>query len=319
MTSKQKQQRKQIIKERAASAVSKKVSKPAPSDDYAEAKIDAYRIENEGKWAEAEIAWGLVIDCAKTAKEKKSAAGRKAAAKVRASAAAKSIEKQMEAQVAADLTESAGTPIGDGAGMMASTASPEGERAYHEEQVAARASPPEEMAADAATMEQEAKPTTKSRIHKALKPTPALRAHDPRLPATGTVIIKRDRLGAERCRCTVVEAGVKYAGTTYKTISAAAMAAAKDLGLASKSQDGYAFWGLKKNAVPPQGSKARAEAEAAYADAVARFDHIARVTGRSDFPAADSITAAVVEKFDLIITELRAIAAGLGAAKKICK
>ena len=72
------------------------------------------------------------------------------------------------------------------------------------------------------------------------------RERDPRLPAVGTVIVKKDRHGTERVRCTIVEGGVEYAGTIYKSISSAAMAAAKDLGLASKTQDGYAFWGLKK-------------------------------------------------------------------------
>ncbi|HZU81281.1 MAG TPA: hypothetical protein VE987_00110 [Polyangiaceae bacterium] len=51
------------------------------------------------------------------------------------------------------------------------------------------------------------------------------------------MIIKKDRHGAERARCTVVESGIEYGGTTYKSISSAAMAAAKDLGLASKTQD----------------------------------------------------------------------------------
>ncbi len=74
---------------------------------------------------------------------------------------------------------------------------------------------------------------------------------DPRLPAVGTVIIKRDRQGNERARCTIVDGGIEYSGTTYRSISAAAMAAAKDLGLTSKTQDGYAFWGLKKSTSRP--------------------------------------------------------------------
>lgn len=63
------------------------------------------------------------------------------------------------------------------------------------------------------------------------------------------MLIKKDRKGNERARCTIVDDGVEYHGTTYRSISAAAMAAAKDLGLASKTQDGYAFFGLKKGAL----------------------------------------------------------------------
>jgi hypothetical protein len=69
---------------------------------------------------------------------------------------------------------------------------------------------------------------------------------DPRLPAVGTVIQKRDRHGAIRCECTVEEGGIRYAGTLYRSISSAALAAAKDLGLRNKSENGYVFWGLVK-------------------------------------------------------------------------
>jgi hypothetical protein len=71
-------------------------------------------------------------------------------------------------------------------------------------------------------------------------------ASDPRLPAVGSVIQKRDRHGAIRCECTVEEGGIRYAGTLYRSISSAALAAAKDLGLRNKSENGYVFWGLVK-------------------------------------------------------------------------
>lgn len=78
---------------------------------------------------------------------------------------------------------------------------------------------------------------------------PATKASAPRgtqrLPPVGTVIVKKDRHGTERARCTVVDGGVEFDGTVYKSISAAAMAAAKALGLNSKSLDGYAWFGLK--------------------------------------------------------------------------
>lgn len=72
---------------------------------------------------------------------------------------------------------------------------------------------------------------------------------DPRLPAPGTLLQKRDRHGAVRCECTVEEGGVRYAGKVYRSLSSAAMAAAKDLGLGGKTQNGFTFWGLSK---PPR-------------------------------------------------------------------
>jgi hypothetical protein len=73
--------------------------------------------------------------------------------------------------------------------------------------------------------------------------------HDPRLPTVGTTIEKRDRHGAIRCKCTVEEGGIHYEGRVFTSLSGAAMAAAKDLGLKNKTQNGYIFWGLSK---PPR-------------------------------------------------------------------
>ena len=81
-------------------------------------------------------------------------------------------------------------------------------------------------------------------------PTPTVR--DPRLPAVGAVIQKRDRHGAVRCECTIEKSGVRYAGRVFRSLSSAAMAAAKDLGLNNKTQNGFTFWGLSK---PPRPSR----------------------------------------------------------------
>jgi len=43
--------------------------------------------------------------------------------------------------------------------------------------------------------------------------------------------------------------GIRYAGKLYKSLSAAAMAAAKELGLTNRTQNGFVFWGLSK---PPR-------------------------------------------------------------------
>jgi hypothetical protein len=77
----------------------------------------------------------------------------------------------------------------------------------------------------------------------------APRTPDPRLPAPGTVLQKLDRHGIVRCECTIEEGGVRYAGKVYRSLSSAAMAAAKDLGLTNKTQNGFVFWGLSK---PPR-------------------------------------------------------------------
>jgi len=75
---------------------------------------------------------------------------------------------------------------------------------------------------------------------------------DARLPPPGTVLKKVDRHGAVRCECSIEEGGIRYAGTLYRSISAAAMAAAKDLGLANRTQNGFSFFGLTKPSRPPK-------------------------------------------------------------------
>jgi Protein of unknown function (DUF2924) len=69
--------------------------------------------------------------------------------------------------------------------------------------------------------------------------------------AVGTKLQKLDRQGKTRCECTVEEGGYRYGKTVFPSLSAAAAAAAKDLGLAGKSFNGYVFWGLAKPGVKP--------------------------------------------------------------------
>lgn len=73
-------------------------------------------------------------------------------------------------------------------------------------------------------------------------------APDSRLPPVGTIIKKVDRHGRVRCQCTVVEEGIRYKGRDFTSLSGAAMAAAKDLDLKNKTQNGWVFWGLTKPA-----------------------------------------------------------------------
>jgi hypothetical protein len=94
--------------------------------------------------------------------------------------------------------------------------------------------------------------TTPPDVAKAPTATVAAQPHerDPRLPPVGTVIEKRDRSGKVRCTCTVEEGGIRYKDTLYKSLSGAALAAAKDLGLTNRSANGWVFWGITKVARP---------------------------------------------------------------------
>ena len=109
---------------------------------------------------------------------------------------------------------------------------------------------------------------------------------DPRMPAVGTVIQKRDRNGQVRCECQVVEGGVLYKSTTYKSLSAAALTASRDLGLNTKAVDGWAWWGLKTRTTPAVTKNALERLDRAWqkyrerADAVAKCatgDELAKV------------------------------------------
>src|SRR3989442_3586391 len=57
---------------------------------------------------------------------------------------------------------------------------------------------------------------------------------------------KLDRKGKTRCECTVEAEGYRYKGTVFGSLSGAAAAAAKDVGLSGTSFNGYVFWGLTR-------------------------------------------------------------------------
>jgi hypothetical protein len=79
---------------------------------------------------------------------------------------------------------------------------------------------------------------------------------DARLPEAGTVLRKVDRHGKVRCECTVKAGGIRYGGQVYRSLSAAAVAAAAKLGIKG-AQNGYIFWGLSKPARPGEDPVAR--------------------------------------------------------------
>ena len=89
MTKKKHQSRAKTIK-----AIAEK--NKARAEEQKQMEADALALEKAGKWDEAAIAWGLVIDSS-AGKAKSRAAGHQAAAKTRASEAYKGIEEQMAA------------------------------------------------------------------------------------------------------------------------------------------------------------------------------------------------------------------------------
>jgi hypothetical protein len=94
-------------------------------------------------------------------------------------------------------------------------------------------------------------------------------ARDPRLPEAGTVIRKLDRNGSVRCECTVEADGIRYGGQLYRSLSAAAVAAAADLGIKG-AQNGYIFFGLSKPARPGEDPLSRLEKSWSCYEACAR-------------------------------------------------
>ena len=86
---------------------------------------------------------------------------------------------------------------------------------------------------------------TTKKPRKAAPPAPTPAAPNAAL-TPGAVLRKTDRAGKVRCECTVDAAGYRYQGTVHSSLSSAAAAAAKDLGLSGSSFNGYVFWGLSK-------------------------------------------------------------------------
>jgi hypothetical protein len=82
-------------------------------------------------------------------------------------------------------------------------------------------------------------------VKKAAQPTAEPRERDPRLPPVGTTLTKRDRAGNIRCECLITATGFEYKGTEYRSLSGAAMAAAKDLGVKG-AINGWLWFGLAK-------------------------------------------------------------------------
>lgn len=70
---------------------------------------------------------------------------------------------------------------------------------------------------------------------------------DPRLPQVPTTLVRRNRQGVVQCECTVGPEGIFYNGRKFGSLSGAASAASKDLGL-NPVVNGYVFFHLAKPA-----------------------------------------------------------------------
>lgn len=150
----------------------------------------------------------------------------------------------------------------------------------------------------AAPQPEAAKATTPKEEKPAKQPREQVR--DPRLPEPGTVIRKLDRRGNVRCECTVEAEGVRYNGTLYRSLSAAAMAAAKDLGLGGRTQNGFTFFCLSKP--PRKGVDPLASLDKAWERYHARL-HATLTNGISD-ENRDRVQA-LVQKHSEALAEVR--------------
>lgn len=83
----------------------------------------------------------------------------------------------------------------------------------------------------------------------------ALQTTYPRLPQVPTTLVRRNRHGVVQCQCTVGPDGIIYRGQRYRSLSGAASAASKDLGL-NPVVNGYVFFHLAK----PAGCRRRSRA-----------------------------------------------------------
>lgn len=116
-----------------------------------------------------------------------------------------------------------------------------------------------------------------------------------KLPPAGTEITKfflrGPNRGKPRCRCTVEEDGIRYKTRLYTSLSAAAMAAAKDLGLTNKTQNGYVFWNLTKPRRPA------ADHKEASSRAFERYvSRITPLVSRNQDPESRAATATMLRE-----------------------
>ncbi|HJU21233.1 MAG TPA: hypothetical protein VJ891_01875 [Casimicrobiaceae bacterium] len=199
------------------------------NQSIAELAEQAQRLEAAGNWGDAAQVWQRIASHKNSSKKARTEAkGRAAAARVRAEAkGSKATEEVIEQNT---------TPPQNG----------DDARANAPEETTSVEEPPANVAPE--SIEEAPK---ESVAPEAPAPKKTRTPSDATLPEIGTLIQKRDRKGLVRAECKVVEGGIEYKGTTYGSLSAAALAASKDLGLGAKTLDGWAWWGLKTRESSP--------------------------------------------------------------------
>ncbi len=252
--------------------VPKKQFKPSPAEIWS-AALD---LENEDCWEEAAAVWTRLAKMG-SKKERADAAGRAAAARVRAEAKpAEPAPQDDEAPTANDAGDA--TSVDNAASVTA--------------QLPSGADTGEPGATEAPVVVGAPNEPTPRRRRTELRPPAAPKEPDPSLPAVGTMLEKHDRKGQVRCQCQVVEGGVLYSRTTYKLFSAAALAASHDLGLKTKAVDGWSFWGLKTRTTPAGSKNALERLERAWKKYRERADAVAKsATGDDRDQVLDALRA----------------------------
>jgi hypothetical protein len=223
----------------------------------AELAAEATRLEEAGNWGDAAQVWQRIGSHKNASKKTRAEAkGRAAAARVRAEA------KNANAAVASQVAS---------AGEMAPPVDEAPSDALVEDAPTAPEAPadaPVDEVASTPPAPAEGAPTGDPGANDAplVAPAPeeskAPKPRDARLPEVGAVIQKRDRKGELRSECKVIEGGIEYKGTIYKSLSAAALAASKDLGLGASTLDGWSWWGLKTRPAQPAAKKGKDIGEA---------------------------------------------------------
>jgi hypothetical protein len=313
-------------------------------------RTTAIEHEEAGRWSAASVAWDAIATCtAATGKERSEAAGRAAAARVRAEGVhtidrSDSQETPPAADEVARVEHAIETATGeppaapvteevvrvyeatiaeggtrDEAGLAAADAiAPEGEPAAEmvESATAAAEAAVEAAQAMASGGERPApeQPAPAKRARKAPAEPKAPKERDPRLPAPGTPLRHVVR-GEVKAEAVEQEDGTfLYAGTAYPSIHKAAFAAQQSLGMKNSGANGFRFFDLDGDRKPVE-RKPREPREPGHLAAVGKaWEKYAKTVGEAIAAAGTDAAkrAELLAALDPQVRALMALAASLG-------
>lgn len=118
---------------------------------------------------------------------------------------------------------------------------------------------------------------------------------DPRMPPVGTILTKHTRSGQVALAGVGVN-GIYYGEEKFNSISSAARAVAKSLGLYSEAIDGYIFFGLTKR--PAKEANPQAKLNKAFAKLEVA---VAATVASGDKPKAKAVIKDVVAKLERLV------------------